>query len=98
MNYIKKKIKEYENKFKTVKNLKITKSNREGKRFKATFTIKNIPKTVHFGYPGAFTYADGADEIKRKAYRARASKILSKGKPAYKIAGSAASFAWVILW
>lgn len=42
MNYIKKKIKEYEHKFKTVKDLKITKSNREGKRFKATFMLKGV--------------------------------------------------------
>ena len=49
-------------------------------------------KRIHFGQPGAFTYSDGATVEKRRAFRARHSKIklkdqtlayLNKNQPAY---------------
>ncbi|ALX27665.1 hypothetical protein GMAR_ORF291 [Golden Marseillevirus] len=91
-------IREYQRIFPTVKNLRITNSDRSQKRYKATFLLDGEEKTVHFGQRGAFTYADGAPESKRRAYRARHSKILNKGRTAYKVPGSASSLAWVILW
>ncbi|AEA06954.1 conserved hypothetical protein [Lausannevirus] len=91
-------IKEYQRIFPNVKNLKITKSGRSQKRYKAEFMMDGEPHIVHFGQKGAFTFADGAPESKRQAYRARHSKILNKGRTAYKVPGSASSLAWVILW
>lgn len=91
-------IREYQRLFPSVKNLRITKSDRSQKRYKATFVMDGEEKVVHFGQRGAFTFADGAPESKRQAYRARHSKILNKGRTAYKVPGSASFLAWVILW
>lgn len=46
----------------------ITKSNRKGKRFVATF---KDGRRVHFGAEGASTYIDHGDKQKRAAYIAR---------------------------
>ncbi|AVR53156.1 hypothetical protein MarSH_451 [Marseillevirus Shanghai 1] len=91
-------IREYQRLFPSVKHLKLSPSPRPQKRFKATFELDGEPKVVHFGQKGAFTYFDGAPETKRNAFRARHSKILNKGRTAYKVPGSASSLAWVILW
>lgn len=57
-----------------------------------------IKKRIHFGAKGGQTYADHRDEKKRKAWRARHSKILKNGKPAYKDKTSPEFYAWHILW
>ncbi len=54
--------------------VELIKSPVKGKRFRA---ILNTGKRADFGYEGAFTYLDGADENVREAYRKRhyANKI-----------------------
>ncbi|BAU79949.1 hypothetical protein A9K97_gp402 [Tokyovirus A1] len=98
MSALQARIREYQRLFPSVKQLRITPSSRPQKRLKATFVLGGEEKVVHFGQRGAFTYFDGAPETKRNAFRARHSKILNKGRTAYKVPGSASSFAWVILW
>lgn len=89
----------YKKKFPQVKELSISKSNREGKRFVARFVMYGKQKTIHFGLHGAYTYFDGAPKSKRNAYRARASKITNlNGDYTYKIAGTANSFSYHLLW
>ncbi|AEQ32758.1 DUF5754 domain-containing protein [Megavirus chiliensis] len=80
--------------------LKISKSDRKGKRFKATYTdYDGKRRKIYFGQDGAYTYADGAPDSKRRAYRARASAQYTKaGKQAISIPGSAASLSYNILW
>jgi hypothetical protein len=102
---LEKKIKDYKRRFPTVKELQITKSKRDGKRFKAVFSIDGKQQTVHFGFKSdkgkpAKTFADGASKEKRQAYRARHSKIMNvaSGKPAYQCPGTPASFSYYILW
>ena len=93
------KIKNYTRLFPRVKNLIIYKSTRAGKRFTAEFDLAGRHRMVHFGLAGAFTWFDGAEKTKRDSYRARASKIKNAaGKYTYKIAGTANSFAYHILW
>jgi hypothetical protein len=85
--------------FPQVKNLIIYKSTRAGKRFTAEFDLAGVYHRVHFGLAGAFTWFDGAPATKRDSYRARASKIKNaQGRYTYKIAGTANSFAYYILW
>ena len=56
-------------------------------------------KKIHFGAKGSHTYLEGATEQKRRAYRARHSKILLKdGTLAYKKKYSPAYLSWHILW
>jgi hypothetical protein len=57
-------------------------------------------KLIHFGQRGAKDYKSGkATNEERKAYRARASKILLKnGKPAYKNKDSPAYWSYHFLW
>jgi len=96
---IARKIPAYERRFPAVKELKIVRSDREGKRLKATFMLRGARRTVHFGLDGAYTFADGAPRRKRDLYRARASRITNAdGQYTYLIAGTANSFAYWLLW
>ena len=99
-NKLKRRITAYKKIFPTVKNLKIGPSSAKNKRFCATFTLKGENKKVNFGLDTATTYFDDPSlKTKRYAYLARASKITNKdGKFTYKIAGTANSFAYYILW
>jgi hypothetical protein len=57
-------------------------------------------KIIHFGQAGAKDFKSGkATKEDRKAYRARASKILLKnGKPAYKNKDTPAYWSYHFLW
>lgn len=56
-------------------------------------------KRINFGQPGASTYLQNGDEGKRKAFRARMSKIKRKnGPPAYMDKHSALYWSWNLLW
>lgn len=71
------------------------KSKAKNKRY---YVIYN-GKRINFGQPGAETYADGASENKRNAFRARHSKIkLKDGTYAYKNKNQPAFWAYNILW
>ena len=69
-------------------------SHRKGKRFYVIYNNKKI----HFGLKGGSTFVDHHDKDKKKAWRARHSKILIDGKPAYKIRSSPEYWVWAILW
>lgn len=72
-------------------------STRKGKRFMALFE----GRVVHFGlwpYQGSGTWVDHKDESIRKAWRARHSKIMVDGRPAYTVRGSPSWFSWNYLW
>ena len=68
-------------------------SNRKGKRF---YVIYNKP--IHFGSDTNNTFIDHHDEKIRKAWKARHSKILKDGKPAYKNKTSPEFWSYNILW
>jgi len=56
---------------------------------------------VNFGlweFKGKGTFLDNNDKKLREAWRARHSKILKDGKPAYKNKESPAYYSWNILW
>ena len=72
-------------------------SNTKNKRF----SIKVDGKTINFGlYPfsGKGTFIDHKDEKIREAWRARHSKVLREGKPAYLNKNSPEYYSWNILW
>ena len=67
------------------------------------FMIKPLhnDKFIHFGlYPfeGHGAYIDHQDNDIRKAWRARHSKIMKNGQPAYKDKSSPDFYSWQILW
>jgi len=96
---IARKTQEYTRLFPSVTGLQVETSNRAGKRLVATFTLGGKRHTVHFGDASAYTWADGAPKSKRDSYRARASRITNgAGQYTYRIAGTANSFAYHILW
>jgi hypothetical protein len=73
-------------------------SSRENKRFKI---VRLDGKTIHFGvwpYSRYGTFIDHRDPDIREAWRARHSKIMKDGKPAYKNKDSPAFYAWNLLW
>lgn len=77
---------------------KIEISNRKGKRFKITLPSGDV---IHFGvwpYSGKGTFIDHRDAEIRKAWRARHSKILKEGKPAYLNKKSPEYYSWNLLW
>lgn len=97
--HIERKIREYKRRFPQVHDLAVVRSDRTGKRLKATFSMAGRPHTVHFGLSTAYTWADGAPEEKRRSYRARASKITNgRNQYTYRLPGTANSFAYWILW
>lgn len=56
-------------------------------------------KWIHFGQKNSVTFIEGADEKKRNAYRARASKITRKnGEYTYNIAYTANFLSYHLLW
>jgi len=60
--------------------VKISDSDRSGKKLKAVFTRENgRTKTVHFGQAGAPDYTLTGDKSRRKAYRDRHRKDLNTG-------------------
>jgi hypothetical protein len=72
-------------------------SNAKNKRF----AVIVDGKTINFGlYPfsGKGTFLDHKDEKIREAWRARHSKILKDGKPAYLNKNSPEYYSWSILW
>jgi predicted patatin/cPLA2 family phospholipase len=61
--------------------------------------IKPNGKLVHFGAQGYQDYLDHKDKNRRKAYRSRHSKIITKnGKLAYKVYESPAFLSYYLLW
>jgi hypothetical protein len=71
------------------------KSNRKNKRF---YVIYNN-KIIHFGLDTGSTFIDHKDEKKRKAWRARHSKIkLKDGTPAYKNKNQSSYWSYRLLW
>ena len=65
------------------------------------FAIKYNNKIINFGlYPfsGEGAFIDHGNEKLRKAWRARHSKIMKDGKPAYLDKTSPDYYAWRILW
>ena len=77
---------------------KIEVSTRENKRFKIT---RPDGKIIHFGvwpYSRHGTFIDHNDPDIRKAWRARHSKIMKNGKPAYKNKDSPEFYSWNLLW
>lgn len=56
-------------------------------------------KVIHFGDKNSLTFLEGADDKKRKAYQARASKITNKdGEYTYKIRYTPNFLSFNILW
>ena len=72
-------------------------STRKGKRF---FVDLGDPryKSIHFGSKTGQTFIDHKDQNKRKAWKARHSKILKEGRPAYKNKNSPEFYSWNLLW
>jgi hypothetical protein len=71
------------------------KSNAKGKRF----YVKYKGQTIHFGAKEGSTFIDHKDEKKRKAWRARHSKIRDKqGRLVYKLKTSSSYWSWNLLW
>ena len=74
--------------------LKITKSDRKGKKYKAVFTYpEGKTKTTHFGQAGADDYTLTKDKDARKRYREHHKKDLKTGD--YTRAGY---LSYYILW
>ncbi len=69
-------------------------SRTKNKRFYVIYDNKRI----NFGSKLGHTYIDHHNKQKRTAWRARHSKILKDGKPAYKNKMSAEFWSWHILW
>lgn len=69
-------------------------STRNGKRF----MIKVGDKWIHFGAWPAQTFLDHNNAKIREAWRARHSKIMRRGKPAYLDRESPEYYSWNILW
>ena len=72
-------------------------SNAKNKRF----SVIVDGKTINFGlfeFSGRGTFLDHKDEKIRDAWRARHSKILKDGKPAYLNKNSPEYYSWNILW
>jgi hypothetical protein len=54
---------------------------------------------INFGLLDGHTYIDHHDDQKRRAWRARHSKILLKdGRPAYTVKGQPEYWSWHLLW
>ena len=73
-------------------------STRKNKRF---MILSPSGKYIHFGlypYKGKGAFIDHLDKDIRNAWRARHSKILKDGKPAYLNPESPEFYSWNILW
>jgi hypothetical protein len=73
-------------------------SKAKNKRF---VIVTNDGMRINFGqwmFSGKGTFLDNRDEIIKKAWQARHSKIMKAGKPAYLDKTSPEYYAWRILW
>jgi hypothetical protein len=61
--------------------LSLVKSDRPGKKWKATFNKDGHSKTTHFGDSSAQDYTQHHDEDRRANYRSRHKKDLKTGDP-----------------
>ena len=74
--------------------VKISKSNKQGKKLMAVFTMDNgRTKTTHFGSEGMEDYTKTKDKEQRKRYRQRHKKDLQTKDPT-----RAGYLSWYILW
>lgn len=79
--------------------VKLEKSNRKGKKFKATIRSPGIYKTVHFGSSDYEDYTTHKDIFRKNNYIARHSKILKKdGTRAIDDIFSPSWFSMWLLW
>ena len=70
-------------------------SKAKGKRY---YVIYNN-KIINFGSKTGSTFIDHRDQTKRRAWRARHSKIKNKqGKYVYKLPSSPSFWSWHLLW
>ena len=76
----------------------IKESNRSGKKLMIEIQTADGTGTIHFGAKGSQTFVEGASKAKRDAYRARHSKIMLAGQPAYQVRYSPAFLSWNLLW
>lgn len=74
--------------------VKISKSDREGKKKKAVFTLRDgKTKTVHFGAAGMSDYTKHKDDDRKQRYIARHSKNENHSNPM-----TAGSLSRYVLW
>lgn len=73
--------------------LKIVKSDRPGKKWKAVFDVDGRSKTTHFGASGMSDYTQHHDKERRERYRQRHKKDLDTKDPT-----RAGYLAYEILW
>ena len=64
-----------------MKLVKVVKSDRHGKKWKAVFDNDGKSKTTHFGAAGMEDYTQHHDKERRERYRARHKKDLETGDP-----------------
>lgn len=73
--------------------LKVVKSDRPGKKWKAVFDVDGRSKTTHFGASGMQDYTQHHDKERRERYRSRHKKDLDTKDPT-----RAGYLAYEILW
>lgn len=61
--------------------IKVVKSDRPGKKWKAVFDVDGRSKTTHFGAAGMEDYTQHHDKERRERYRSRHKKDLTTGDP-----------------
>jgi hypothetical protein len=76
-----------------MKLLKIVKSDRQGKKWKAVFDNDGRSKTTHFGDSTAQDYTQHGDKERRERYRTRHQKDLATKDPS-----KAGFLSYYILW
>ena len=76
-----------------MKLVKIVKSDRAGKKWKAVFENDGRSKTTHFGAAGMQDYTQHHDKERRERYRQRHKKDLETGDPT-----RAGFLSYYILW
>jgi hypothetical protein len=62
------------------------------------FYVVYDKKIINFASKIGQTFIDHHDENKRNSWKARHSRILKEGKPAYKNKHSPSYWSWSILW
>ena len=73
--------------------LKVVKSDRPGKKWKAVFDVDGRSKTTHFGASGMQDYTQHHDQERRERYRQRHKKDLETHDPT-----RAGYLSWYLLW
>jgi len=73
--------------------VKVVKSDRPGKKWKAVFDVDGRSKTTHFGASGMQDYTQHHDKERRERYRSRHKKDLDTKDPT-----RAGYLAYEILW